>query len=130
MYRRQFFLDKGTCQGKLASVNEAYSILNFGDGEDDRMYVLLLFIQSEATREEEAEFCPLLIGWRSVHVTIRKRTSASDRLGERPLVPASLLEFSIRVPSPTPTTLVLWYGLICDSGGASDRENLACGSYS
>lgn len=24
MYSRQFFLDKGTCHGKLASVNEAY----------------------------------------------------------------------------------------------------------
>ena len=24
MYSRKFFLDKGTCHGKLASVNEAY----------------------------------------------------------------------------------------------------------
>ena len=87
-----------------------------GDGGDGRMYVLLLFMtvfmrlalirqrslnklfSSLAKDSHTAEFCLLRIGWRSFHIVIRKRTSTSDQLGERPLVQASLLEFSIPGP--------------------------------
>ena len=85
-----------------------------------------------AMDSQTAELCLLLMGWWSFHIAMRNRISASDQLGERPLVPAlfSLLEFW---SSPT-TALVLWYGLmvviVCDSAGESGRANRCCGSHS
>jgi len=85
---------------------------------------------SLAMNSHTAYLCLLLIGWWSVHIVIRNHITASDQLGEQPLVLVSLLESSTPGPSPTPLALALWYGLSCDSTGESGQVNLACGSHS